>query len=222
MWGFFISIYLLYCPAKPSAMSCKCCFEDFICHCVPYDDVITINTALIPGQALSWVITDKFENEYQGDITVEDDGTVDIPIAALPDGLLNQFAGSFKIQLFDGCKAIPFPLAQNYDCIVIDVKGGSREKNTIGCPMGAAGAGVQNGIVEFTNTDELTIDWSQFINNFGNFPVIQVYQKDDFDPNIYNLIQVQITQTRNAITGILQSIFLQFTEPIDGYVLITG
>lgn len=177
-----------------------------------------------PGDPYTWIVIDKFENRYSGSLTVELDGTVEIPIAGLPDGLLNQFGGTFKIQLMDpdGCDAIKFPLAQMYDCIEIDVRGGSQEKNTIGCSMGEAGGGVQNGIVQFVSTDEVEIDWSQFINTFGNYPLIQVYQLDDFDPNIYNLISVEITQTRNVITGILQQINIDLGGIMDGYVLITG
>ena len=115
-------------------MSCKSCFHDYICHCTPYDEFIKINTALTPSASFTWILTDKFDNQYSGTITAETDGTLEIPIAGLPDGLLNQFGGTFKIEIQDdSCSTLKIPLIKKYDCIEIEVKGGNREKNEIGC-----------------------------------------------------------------------------------------
>lgn len=115
-------------------MSCNSCYTDYVCHCIPYDDVIIINTRLTPGDTITWVLTDKFDNDYSGEVQVESDGTVHIPVAGLPDGLLTQFGGVFKLRLQDGdCAPMTFPMTAMYDCIELTVKGGNHHKNTVGC-----------------------------------------------------------------------------------------
>lgn len=115
-------------------MSCKSCFTDYICHCIPYNDFIKINTALTPASTYNWIITDKFDNKYVGSVESEADGTLEIPIAGLPDGFLTEFGGTFKIEIQDDeCSTLKIPLIKKYDCIEIEVKGGNSDKNEIGC-----------------------------------------------------------------------------------------
>lgn len=117
-------------------MSCKTCFEDWICKCVPYSDFIVLNTN-VPAGDYTYFLTDKNEHKYSGVATREADGTLTIPIADFPDGFFTEYSGSFKIEIFtdEGCTPVPILLAKKYDCIEFDVKGGTFEKNEIGCVL---------------------------------------------------------------------------------------
>lgn len=115
--------------------NCNTCFEDYVCKCIPYNDVLTINT-FVPAGTYTFLITDKFGNKYTGDATRNADGTLEIAIAHLPDGLINPFSGQFTIQIFDNetCNSpVPLPLVRNYDCITIEAVGGNSDKSNIGC-----------------------------------------------------------------------------------------
>jgi hypothetical protein len=82
------------------------------------------------------VITDKFNRQYEGTFSTDDDGFWQIPIADLPAGLLTEYSGDFKLQVYiQGALCTPsnFTIAQVTDCIVFNVHAGTREKNNIGC-----------------------------------------------------------------------------------------
>jgi hypothetical protein len=117
-------------------MNCKTCFEDWICKCVPYSDVITINTNVEAG-LYEYKITDKFGAVYQGIAERTVEGKLEIPIADFPDGFWGEFGGAKTLQIYEygGCNPISIPLALMVDCIDIDVRGGNAEKNTIGCDV---------------------------------------------------------------------------------------
>lgn len=198
--------------------NCQCCFEDTICHCIPYDDVIRINTQLSPSETYTWVITDKFENEYSGSVEAEPDGSVEIPIAALPDGLINQFGGKYLLRFEDGnCGGVKVPLAKKYDCIEFTVIGGTRQKNEIGCEVACIGGGSTNVRIDFEGQSTLSIDYSGYIEAIGNNPLIQVY--GETSPNIYQLVNVAIEQIRS--NGVLTDIEIDFGGPLTGYVLLS-
>lgn len=117
-------------------MSCYTCFTDWICKCVPYNEVITINTNVEAGM-YEYKITDKFGAVYQGIADRTDEGKLEIPISDFPDGFWGEFGGSKKMEIYQygGCSPISIPLAVQVSCIEVDVKGGINEKNTIGCDM---------------------------------------------------------------------------------------
>ncbi len=203
-------------------MSCKkCCFEDFICHCVPYDDVIRINTSLDPGKIYTAVVIDKFDNEYSVDILIGNEGTVEIPIAALPEGLFTEFSGTFRIQIVDGCETIQMPLTALYDCIEIEIKGGTREKNEIGC-LSQVGGGVKNAMIPFELVSGIDIYYPSYSQLLGNYPTVQVYKANDvLPPNNYFEIFPDIQYTRDTL-GNLSGITIDFGAVIPiGYVLLT-
>jgi hypothetical protein len=110
---------------------CCPCFEDYIVKC---PDEIQVNAQLTPLTEYIWVITDKFDKQYSGTFTTDENGFWTIPVTDLPDGLLTEFSGNFKLEVLDdSCKPIKFLVASEYDCINFTVKAGTREKNNLGC-----------------------------------------------------------------------------------------
>lgn len=116
--------------------TCNCCFEDYLVKC---STAIRVNAKLDPNTAYTWVITDKFDRKYSGEIETNDDGYFDIPIIDLPEGLLTEFSGSFTLQIFainQECGPIRFRMAHEFDCINFTLKAGTYEKNHLGCEFG--------------------------------------------------------------------------------------
>lgn len=116
--------------------TCTCCFEDYLVKC---DEVIRVNTKLDPNTGYKWVITDKFNREYSGQIETNDDGHFDIPVADLPAGLLTEFSGEFTLQVFAVnayCGPLRFRMAHEYDCIRFTLRAGTNVKNNLGCEFG--------------------------------------------------------------------------------------
>ena len=114
--------------------TCTCCFEDYLVKC---SEDIQVNAQLAPTTDYKWVITDKFERQYEGTITTDADGFVPpILVTELPAGLLTEFSGEFGLQFFavdDDCAPVHFKIAQVTDCIRFVVRAGTREKNNLGC-----------------------------------------------------------------------------------------
>lgn len=117
-------------------MSCKTCFEDWLCKCLPYDSDITINANLAIGNYVV-VVTDKFGNKYSTLVAVYDQGSFTLSIADFPEGLFSEFGGKVKIEvmLTDGCTPIKIPLLSEYDCIEVEIHGGTMDKSTVGCEL---------------------------------------------------------------------------------------
>lgn len=122
-------------------MSCSSSvFKDYISNC---QDYITVNVVLDPATEYKWVITDKFSKAYSGLFTTDADGHFDIPVTDLPEGLLNNYAGTFTLEVWtvEGvygetqCQKIPLPIAKYYDSIQFEVHGGTNEKNNLGCAL---------------------------------------------------------------------------------------
>lgn len=116
-------------------MSCNKCYEDFICRCIPYEDVLTINTALPEDAAgYNYRLTDKTGAVYEGE-TVWHPQSLEIPVVGFPDGFFTEFSGGFKLELFkDGyCTRVGIPLIKEYDCIEFSVVAGTSQKDSIGC-----------------------------------------------------------------------------------------
>lgn len=123
------------------ASSCACCFEDYIAKC---NTSLQVYAQLTPLTDYTWVITDKFDKKYQGDFTTDADGFWSIPVDELPPGLLTEYSGQFTLEVMDGeCKPVRMKIAQQYTCIDFTVKGGTYEKNTLGCDFACEGEVVE-------------------------------------------------------------------------------
>lgn len=199
-------------------MSCTTCFEDWVCKCI-YDTLI-INTRLTPGQTYYWRVTDQFNQNYSGAVVAEADGVLQIPIEDLPEGLINQFAGRITITIHEdlGCSSIAIPLAKKYDCIDLEVRGGSEQKETIGCAVPCAAGSGTTVMIDFEDDEEISIDWTLYSATMGNNPIIQVYHEISAD--LFQLVDVAIQQNRT--NGILTSIVVNNAGPATGYILITA
>lgn len=116
--------------------NCSCCFTDTLARC---ETEIVVNIQLPVYGEYRWVITDKFGNKYQGDITPNEAGGFSIPVADLPAGLLTQYSGDMKLQVFpqgtEACAPEQFHVAGKYDCISFNITGGNFEKNNLGCAV---------------------------------------------------------------------------------------
>lgn len=116
-------------------MQCNCCFTDYIAKC---ETVLKVNTILDPVSDYRWVITDKFDNKYEGSVTTDSAGAFEIPVEDLPAGLLTQYSGEFQLQIFpdgEACGPVRFRIAGEYECISFEVKGGTFVKDNIGCEV---------------------------------------------------------------------------------------
>lgn len=117
-------------------MNCSCCFTDTLAKC---ETEIRLHIVLPVYSAYRWVITDKFDNKYQGELAEHEDGGYSIPVADLPAGLLTQYSGTMKLEVFqDGegsCATERFFIGAKTTCIEFDITGGTFEKNNLGCPI---------------------------------------------------------------------------------------
>ena len=198
-------------------MNCNCCFTDFIAKC---NLSIQVYAQLAPLSDYIWIITDKFGNKYQDEFTTDSNGFWEIPVDQLPSGLLTQYSGEFTLQVQDsGCKPVKFKIAQEYDCINFRVKGGTYEKDTIGCDFSCTpAAGSQTQLFPFTDEDEITIPWTGGLQaTFGNSPVIQVYHL--LTGTTYQLVDVAIQEV--FTDGVLTSIVIANAGPATGYILVS-
>lgn len=196
-------------------MNCNCCFTDFIAKC---NLAITVYAQLAPLSDYRWIITDKFGNKYQGEFTTDSYGFWEIPVDQLPSGLLTQYSGEFTLQVQDsGCKPTKFKIAAEYDCINFTVKGGTYEKDTLGCEFTCAAGSSQTSMVQFEDDAMVTITWTAgLLAAFGNSPSIQVYHETS--PDVFQLVDVEVNQVFSA--GVLQSIEINNGGVATGYVLI--
>lgn len=197
-------------------MNCNPCFSDFIAKCNLH---IQVYAQLAPLSDYIWIITDKFGNKYQGEFTTDSDGFWQIPVDELPSGLLTQYSGEFTLQVQDsGCKPVKFKVAQEFDCISFTVKGGTYEKDTIGCDFTCATGSSQTSMVQFTDDATVTITWTAgLLAAFGNSPSVQVYHETS--PGVFQLVDVEINQVFSS--GVLQSIEIDNGGIATGYVLIS-
>lgn len=116
--------------------NCNICFTDYLIQC---SEVINVFAKLTANTVYQWVIEDKFSRQYAGTFETDADGFWQIPVADLPEGLLNEYAGSFTLKVYDdpygiNCnEPVSFTVAQTFDCITFNVRAGNREKNNLGC-----------------------------------------------------------------------------------------
>jgi hypothetical protein len=111
----------------------ECCtsFTDWIAKC---NDELVVNAQLVPDTEYTWIIKDKFDKLYSNTFTTDSEGFWTIPVDQLPPGLLTEYSGMFTLTVQDeGCKPVRLKIAQEYNCIDFVVKGGTMEKNSLGC-----------------------------------------------------------------------------------------
>lgn len=196
---------------------CCTCFTDYLAKC---NTEITVYAQLSPLTEYTWVITDKFSKKYQGIFTTDSNGFWTIPVDELPSGLLTEYSGLFSLEVMDsGCKPVKFKIAQEYSCIDFVVKGGTYEKDTLGCDFSCTpAAGTQTQLVTFTDEDEITITWTAgLLASFGNSPTIQVYHL--VSPGVYQLVDVTVQHV--FTDGVLTSVVVENAGPATGYILIS-
>lgn len=115
---------------------CTTCFSDYLVQC---NTEINVFAKLGAATVYQWVITDKFNRQYSGTFQTDVDGFWSIPVDELPEGLLTEYSGLFKLQVYDdpygqACnEPVTFMMAQTYDCLQFNVRAGTREKNYLGC-----------------------------------------------------------------------------------------
>lgn len=198
-------------------MACECCFTDYIAKC---NTELTVYAQLSPLTQYTWIISDKFLNKYSGSFTTDADGFWSIPVDELPSGLLTQYSGQFTLEVQDsGCKPTKFKIAQEYDCIDFTVKGGTYEKDTLGCDFSCSPAvGSQTALFDFTDEETVTIEWTAgLLTAHGNSPTVQVFHL--IAPNTYQLVDVAVQHI--FTDGVLTSISVDNGGPQTGYVLIS-
>jgi hypothetical protein len=115
-------------------MSCKSCFQDWLCKCLPYDSEITINANLPVGNYVV-VVTDKFDAKYEAAVQVYDQGSFTLNINDFPEGIFSSPGETIKIEIMeaDGCTPIKIPMLAEYDCLEVEIKNGTMEKSNVGC-----------------------------------------------------------------------------------------
>lgn len=116
-------------------INCTPCFSDWISCGI---ETIIVAATLAAETDYKWVLTNK-ESKYSGTATTDVDGKFTIPVADLPAGLLNPYAGEFILEVFtadDYCIRATWndsAYCTPYDCINFDVRNGGNAKNTLGC-----------------------------------------------------------------------------------------
>lgn len=197
-------------------MNCSDCFTDYLVKCT---EEINVFAQLSPVTTYTWIITDKFDQKYSGEFETDANGFWSIPIEDLPDGLLTQYSGDFMLQVQDAtCKPIKFKVAQEYDCILFNIKSGTYEKNTLGCNFSCVGqTGTKSQLIPFTEEEEIEIGWTgDLATLYGNSPVVQVYHL--IYGNSYQLANVSIQQ--EYVDSVLVSITIINGGPATGYIVI--
>lgn len=201
-------------------MECQStCFKDYLVRCV---DQINVYAQLTPLTAHIWVITDKFGNQNQGNFTTNQDGFWLIDVADLPPGMLTEFSGEFKLQVYgDECKPVKFKVAQEYDCITFRIHGGNRIKDSLGCAFTCLGdGGDQAALFPFDGEEQYVIAWTPFMaSRYGQDPVVQVYEEVGLDTGIYELAIVNIT-TEGGVYG-LTGILIEMGGVHSGYIVVS-
>lgn len=86
---------------------------------------ILINVGLIPDTDYYVKLNTPLGRQYTTILTSDGSGDLSLPVASLPEMLLNRWAGPFTIRIFDSgdkCTIQNFPVCgANYDTIVFDI-----------------------------------------------------------------------------------------------------
>lgn len=200
-------------------MGCNNAFLDYISNCTT---AIRVNALLIAARPYTWVITDKFGNEYSGESITDANGFFDIQVSSLPDGLLTPYSGSFKLEIYeDVCRKAEFKMAKAYDSIEFTISGGTREKDNLGCDFSCTTTGDGPGnsaVFPFTGAPNIVIPWTTFLKSlYGSTPTVQVYQ--EVSPGEYQLASVAVTMVGGVYD--LTEIDVDNGGPANGYILVS-
>jgi len=200
-------------------MECNTCFNDFIAKCNTEINVFAQLPALPLYDSYKWVITDSLDRKFEGDFVVDENGFWQILVADLPEGLLTQYSGDFRLEVYDSsCKPVKFKIAQEYDCISFEIKGGTFTKDYIGCSFSCTPPlASQTTLIAFTDAATVDITWAPYLATYGNNPLVQVYHL--VSGTTYQLVDVAIQQT--FTDGVLTSITINNAGVATGYVLIS-
>jgi hypothetical protein len=200
-------------------MECSTCFNDFIAKCNEEINVFAQLPALPVYESYKWVITDGQDRKFEGDFVVDENGFWQIEVDDLPEGLLTQYSGDFRLEVYDSsCKPVKFKIAQEYDCITFEIKGGTFTKDYIGCSFSCTPSPAgQTALYPFTAAATVEIVWAPYLALYGNSPVIQVYHL--ISGTTYQLVDVEIQQV--FTDGVLTSVTIDNAGPATGYVLIS-
>lgn len=197
-------------------MSCSEVFRDFLVKC---SDRIRLNIILpiLPYAAYSWLITDKFGNQFTGTLLQDDDGYF-IDLEDLPAGLLTEFSGDFVVKILRNdleCKPTPLLVAKYYDSIEFCVRPGSREKDYLGCKVDCEVAPIGGSVmIPFEDQDIVVIPWTSNMQTlFGDTPIVQVYH--EISSGVYQLVSVAV-----EMDSPLTSVTITNAGPATGYVII--
>lgn len=200
-------------------MTCDTCFPDFIAKCNEAIQVYAQLPSLAAYESYKWVITDKFDKKYEGSFVVDENGFWEIPVDDLPEGLLTEYSGQFSLEVYDdACKPVKFKIAQEYDCIRFDVKGGTFTKDYIGCNFSCTEAPAgQSALFPFTDAATFDITWAPYLALYGNSPTVQVYHETS--PGVFQLVSVQVQQI--FTDGVLTTISIDNGGVQTGYVIVS-
>lgn len=89
-------------------MSCGPYFEAEVNCCA---DELYIEANLLPNTHYKTELTDKFNKKFIQDVTSDSQGVLILDLTAYPDGLFNQYAGAFTLNILDSAKqAVTFSI----------------------------------------------------------------------------------------------------------------
>jgi hypothetical protein len=121
-------------------MSCSNCFEVYLQQCPA---TIELTAGLTADTEYYWVIQ-KNNRIYQAKATTDTDGKLIIDCSNLPAGLLNAYAGSFKLEIREGANylnVVPLTIdTVAYTCILmsfVEVDGEAGINNVINTTVAA-------------------------------------------------------------------------------------
>ena len=101
-------------------VNCDTCFEVLIGDCL---DDINLSLGLTPSTLFFFRLIDKFGATYNFSQTTDGSGDFTLDRSQLPDGLINQFAGEFQLQIFsDSGRTELVNVVQNsitYNCVLL-------------------------------------------------------------------------------------------------------
>lgn len=196
--------------------NCSRCFRDYVTKC---QTAIKFHALLEPQTTYSWIIEDKFANQYEGAFTTDSNGFWQIPVASLPGGMLNQYNGLFtvRVQAAD-CKPRSFKIADEFDCIEIEIRGGTSTKDTIGCTFECESVvGASSELIPFANAIIFDVTWTPArLAAYTNSPSVQVHHL--VGGTTYQLVSVPVERT--FVDGVLTKLSINNGIAKTGYVLI--
>lgn len=111
-------------------MSCDTCYEVSLPACA---GVITVNVGMDPNNIYTWIITDKFGNKYQENVTTDGAGKFVIDASDLPDGLFTPSSGTFILAIINSAGETQSMAinGEDYTCISMSFYQSNLEGNAL-------------------------------------------------------------------------------------------